>query len=330
MWGFSLLRAREVYTKVIRVAIAYGAPVFHTFTREGKKPGGIARDLHREQSRCLRTVAGAYKATAARTLETETFVPTLDLYLNSRAAQFESRLEQSGIGQLVKNSCKRVANRLKNRNGRFDHTPIFTRQTPDLGKQWLVAAQAKPGATLRSRARAALLQHWINRWTREAEARDSGQIRNRGRQATPANSQPQKSRLKLHHNLRKEESSLLIQIRTGKIGLRSFLFDKQVPEVITPICRCGQDRETPCHVIAHCSIENVARTELPFTMRTSGDYLMAINDPKKVGSLTRWLMRKNRIPNYRVAVRIADSDDIPTAPCQDSILSSDTNRQLLT
>jgi hypothetical protein len=43
-WGCSLLRAREVCTKVIRSVIAYGASAFHTPSRN-KKPKGIARDL---------------------------------------------------------------------------------------------------------------------------------------------------------------------------------------------------------------------------------------------------------------------------------------------
>ena len=46
------------------------------------------------QNRSLRIVAGAYKATPIRHLETETFTPPLDLYLNKRLADFEQRLEK--------------------------------------------------------------------------------------------------------------------------------------------------------------------------------------------------------------------------------------------
>jgi hypothetical protein len=311
-WGFSLLKAREVYTKVIRAAIAYGAPAYHTFTRDGKKPGGITRELYKEQSRCLRSVAGAYRATAIRTLETETYVPPLDLYLNNRLVQFESRLEESDTGQLIKNSCARVAAKLRNRNSRFNSTPVYTRQTAELGKQWLAAAQVKPNTTPQGRARAALLIHWTRRWTREAEFR-AGRNSQNSRQANPANLKPHRDRLKLHDGLRKEESALLVQMRTGKVGLRSFLFHRQVPEVITPICRCGQGEETPAHIAAYCTTENTARAQLPFTMRTYGDFAMAVNDPSKAACLTRWMMRRNRISSYRVAVDIAESDDPPTA-----------------
>ena len=73
-WGPSLARAREVYSKCIRSAIAYGASSFHTPTRSAgaSKPQGVAKRLSKAQNRSLRIVAGAYKATPIRCLETET------------------------------------------------------------------------------------------------------------------------------------------------------------------------------------------------------------------------------------------------------------------
>jgi len=58
--------------------------------------------------------------------------------------------------------------------------------------------------------------------------------------------------LKKHHGLRKHESSLLTQIRTGKVSLRAFLFKRKVPEVATPRCSCGEAPETATHLILDC------------------------------------------------------------------------------
>ena len=91
-WGPGLIRAREVYTKCIRSAIAFGAASYHTPTRAEDKPKGITASLYKAQNRSLRIVAGAYRATPIRSLETETWVPPLDLYLNKRLADFEARL----------------------------------------------------------------------------------------------------------------------------------------------------------------------------------------------------------------------------------------------
>ena len=92
-WGPGLIRAREVYTKCIRSAIADGASSFHAPTPVGGKPRGIAASLSKAQNRSIRIVAGAYKATPMRSLETETWVPPLDLYLNKRLADFERRIQ---------------------------------------------------------------------------------------------------------------------------------------------------------------------------------------------------------------------------------------------
>ena len=55
-WGCSLERAREVYTKVIRAAIAYGAVAYHSPTEVGGRPKGIARSKEFIQSVAIRTV----------------------------------------------------------------------------------------------------------------------------------------------------------------------------------------------------------------------------------------------------------------------------------
>ena len=44
------------------------------------------------------------------------------------------------------------------------------------------------------------------------------------------------------HGLHKAE----VQMRTGKIGLRAFLFERQVPDVMTPVCACGPGNSAAC------------------------------------------------------------------------------------
>jgi hypothetical protein len=88
-WGASFLRARQVYSAVVRPALTYGAAIWHTPTKgPNGKVQGLAAKLEKIQNKCLRVVAGAYRATPIRSLETETFTPPIDLYLDSRLATF--------------------------------------------------------------------------------------------------------------------------------------------------------------------------------------------------------------------------------------------------
>ena len=44
------------------------------------------------------------------------------------------------------------------------------------------------------------------------------------------------------------ESSLLVQIQTGQIGLVKFLYSCQVPGYVTASCECSRGNETPRHM----------------------------------------------------------------------------------
>src|SRR5690349_1053136 len=59
--------------------------------------------------------------------------------------------------------------------------------------------------------------------------------------------------LGLHKDLRKIESSVLIQMRTGKIVLNTFLHHKKVPGYESPICICGNGLQIPEHLFVDCT-----------------------------------------------------------------------------
>ena len=51
-------------------------------------------------------------------METETFTPPIDLYLDSRLATFQKRLEDSEVGRIIENSCAWIRARIRNKGGR--------------------------------------------------------------------------------------------------------------------------------------------------------------------------------------------------------------------
>jgi hypothetical protein len=303
-WGCSLLRAREVYTKVIRSAVAYGAGIWHHPTQRQAK--GIARNLATTQSQCLRVASGAYKATPVRFLEVETATPPLDLYLNKWVADFERRLERTGKGGLLQSICNRVATRLQQRRQRHRRRrpaaePPQPRPSLEYGEGRTNWAKAWSEDSIPEDI---LWVHWKRRWLQHPREPP-------GHRSAPAPaSQPVFSydALKKHRHLLKHESSLLTQIRTGKVGLRAFLFERKVPDVASPRCPCGEAPETAAHLALDCrdlvqQREELRRLIAPKAMRTYRDFATATAKKKSARTLVRWLLSTGRFPEFRLAER---------------------------
>jgi hypothetical protein len=159
-------------------------------------------------------VAGAYRATPIRSLEIETFTPPIDLYLDSQLATFQRRLENSEVGRVIENSCNWIQARIRNRSRRRttrktaikEQRESWAREREDWFRQDQPMRQ-------RFTERQKVLATWKNRWQEQEAKRKEQDVWDQvKRPLNPAI-------LKLHKGLRKAESSMLIQLRTGSTGL---------------------------------------------------------------------------------------------------------------
>ena len=123
---------------------------------------------------------------------------------------------------------------VKKRNGKF--CEIDTNHT----------AHQTPLPFLRSAAKAhltkLLYEKWGEEWRNES----------RGRALFKIAPSPTRKVLHIHDKLPKWVSSLMVQMRTGKIGLRKFLYERKVPNVEDARCGCRRGEETVRHVLTEC------------------------------------------------------------------------------
>lgn len=86
-----------------------------------------------------------------------------------------------------------------------------------------------------------VMKHWERDWENASH----------GRVTYLLQPKPDKKVLKKHRGLRKAESSILTQARTGKISLEAYLYN--IGRADTPYCsHCPGTRETVRHVLIDC------------------------------------------------------------------------------
>ena len=94
---------------------------------------------------------------------------------------------------------------------------------------------------------------------------------------------------------------MLIQLRTGRTGLRHFLNKVQVPGYESGQCSCGMGLETPRHVLLHCTLEAERREALKGRQGGQLDFASLLDTPKGAPIASKWMIRSGRLPQFQLA-----------------------------
>ncbi|EDN05278.1 predicted protein [Histoplasma mississippiense (nom. inval.)] len=113
--------------------------------------------------------------------------------------------------------------------------------TPDFLRHLISAARSELNRQTQER--------WEHDWEHETTGRATFTL-------TPT---PSSTVLQLHDSLHKVLSSTIVQMRTGKIGLRQFLYERKVPDITDTLCECGNGNQTVRHVLLACPRFNSLR-----------------------------------------------------------------------
>ena len=68
--------------------------------------------MAKQQNKCIRLIAGAYKATLVSTVEAEVFIPPLDLHLDSVVARVVKRMAENGMARQIEAACTAIRRKL--------------------------------------------------------------------------------------------------------------------------------------------------------------------------------------------------------------------------
>jgi hypothetical protein len=304
-WGAPLEGARELYLRAIRPALSYGSIAWFPVLKD---PKTLRKTLQSIQGRFLRTITGAYKATATEALEIETYTEPLDLYIERNANLGFTRQSNQGQGKRIKELRQRLEYRTRGRRGR-------KRQFPPLYHERALQNQKQKGIYLPKRSNVDLdtSKEW-KRYQKSLEAYYAIKWRKRwasgtkGRAIARYRPYPMRQALEIYKGRAKPMTSILILLRTEKIGLRAFLHGMKVPAVDNPQCDCGQREETVQHFLLECAQWDRQRQTLgPYRRKTLKEILGSREGSKRA---TEFVLQTGRLEQFQ-AVAQQGSDKQP-------------------
>jgi hypothetical protein len=229
------------------------------------------------------------------TVEAEVFIPPLDLHLDSVISRAIKRMEENGMAHQIEAACTAIRRKL-HCWGQNQHIPLPAVAHPkplpaDWARAWVTPSETttdRQQENPRVLERRELLRRWRIRWA--VRKPPWGEL---------FTAEPSSSVLKLHKGLSKAQSSIAIQLRSGKTGLAAFLHWRQVPGYPSPICPCGQGSETPKHVMIHCP----KHTDTCHELETNGrvDLSQIMTTPVGIQRVTAWWLGHDILPQFQLA-----------------------------
>ena len=105
--------------------------------------------------------------------------------------------------------------------------------------------------------------------------------------------------LRLYEKGYKAQTSVIIQMRTGKIGLSAFLYYRKVPGQLTPACDCGRI-QTVGHLLTEC-VEPRSQPLRALGYTDAQQVREAMRQPETVNKMAAAILRSGWLPEFRLA-----------------------------
>ncbi len=188
-----------------------------------------------------------------------------------------------------------------------DPAPLAASQL-SWAQQWVPQDDPRRPATISTRANRKINTLWWQQWQSSAKSPPNPDL---------VEAPPGTDVLKLHEGLRKAESLLAIQLRSGINGLDAFLFQARVPSVSSPLCSCGRGRQTAKHVLIFCPQHSGARHELRDELGHLPDFSRLLGTADGLRKTTTWVMHRGILGQFRGARSMLYEPPTSVSPTHD-------------
>ncbi|GFF81637.1 hypothetical protein CNMCM6936_002299 [Aspergillus lentulus] len=151
-------------------------------------------------------------------------------------------------------------------------------------------------AAAKRAVRQRIQQRWKKQWEIEKGAKPTWRLIKA----------PYKKNLGLYKGLSKPHTSIIIQMRTMRIGLRHFLF--KINAYGTDWCSCGEGSQTPKHILLQCLLHVEARRKMIAKLYNVeglrgklSDYNALVSNPQAIRYIAEFMHQTGLLSQFRHA-----------------------------
>ncbi len=255
-WEAIFTKARQEYSAVVRLEIAFEASVWH---QRSKKDELLSKECRLEtlQNQTLRHVAEVFKKVNIKTLETETYMSSLHVHLNMLQDKIMLHSWVNDWTQEIRQACELIRARLTRVNCIISRSLVIK-------KIVLLNVFIREDAKIQSKRRRRILfftmistsdsiaitqyhkDQWNQRWKKYRECvADVNAI-------SAQRSHLSNKMIKMRDDLQKAESILAMHIRIERIDLNAYLHSRNISGMNSLRCNCEWSHQTTKHVLMHC------------------------------------------------------------------------------
>ncbi|THC87471.1 hypothetical protein EYZ11_013085 [Aspergillus tanneri] len=168
------------------------------------------------------------------------------------------------------------------------------------------ASQGRPIIRLAVAAKRDVRQSLREQWERQRVGKPT-------RRLLPT---PDKRNIRLYEHLSKPHTSIIMQMRTMRIGLRHFLF--KIKQVDSDRCECDLGSQTPRHVLLECPLHTTCRGELMRHLDVIEglrgrvqDYDAVISNPQAIRYVAEFMHQTGLLQQFRFAKLSEEDEEAP-------------------